>query len=54
MARLALTDASPLLGRARVDGLPWLGALFGVVWMPPQVRRGLLPNRGHPDERGTL
>jgi predicted nucleic acid-binding protein len=54
MARLVLTDASPLIGLARVDGLPWLGALFGVVWMPPEVRREVLPNRGHPDEGAIL
>jgi predicted nucleic acid-binding protein len=46
MARLVLTDASPLIGLARVDGLAWLGALFGVVWMPPEIRREVLPNRG--------
>ena len=42
MARLVLTDASPLIGLARVDGLNWLGALFGVVWMPVEVRREVL------------
>lgn len=54
MARLVLTDASPLIGLARVDGLAWLGALFGVVWMPPEVRREVLPNRGLPDEGAIL
>jgi len=54
MARLVLTDASPLIGLARVDGLPWLGALFGLVWMPPEVRREVLPNRGLPDEGAIL
>jgi predicted nucleic acid-binding protein len=54
MARLVLTDASPLIGLARVDGLAWLGALFGVVWMPPEVRREVLPNRGLPEERAIL
>jgi predicted nucleic acid-binding protein len=54
MARLVLTDASPLIGLARVDGLPWLGALFGVVWMPHEVRREVLPNRGLPDEAAIL
>jgi hypothetical protein len=39
MARLVLTDVSPLIGLARIDGLVWLGELFGVVWMPPEVRR---------------
>ena len=42
MARPVLTDASPLIGLARVDGLNWLGALFGQVWVPQEVRRGLL------------
>ena len=42
MARLVLTDASPLIGLAIVDGLPWLKALFGKVWMPPEVRDEVL------------
>lgn len=54
MARLVLTDASPLIGLARVDGLHWLGALFGVVSMPPEVRREVLPNRGLTDESAIL
>ncbi|WP_295451226.1 DUF3368 domain-containing protein [uncultured Thiodictyon sp.] len=54
MARLVLTDASPLIGLARIDGLPWLGELFGVVWMPPTVRREVLPNRGLRDETAIL
>jgi predicted nucleic acid-binding protein len=54
MARLVLTDASPLIGLTRVDGPPWLGALFGVVWMPPEVRREVLPDRGHPDAGAIL
>jgi predicted nucleic acid-binding protein len=28
MARIVLTDASSLIGLARVDGLIWLAALF--------------------------
>lgn len=42
MARLVLTDASPLIGLARVEGLHWLSALFGEVWMPLEVRREVL------------
>ncbi len=42
MARLVLTDASPLIGLCIVEGLPWLHALFGTVWMPPQVRDEVL------------
>ncbi len=53
MDRLVLTDASLLIGLARVDGLAWLGALFGVVWIPPEVRREVLPNRSLPDWLGA-
>ena len=52
MARLVLTDASPLIGLARLDGLTWLGALFGVVWMPDEVRREVLSGSGAGDGRG--
>jgi predicted nucleic acid-binding protein len=54
MARLVLTDASPLIGLARVDGLHWLGALFGKVSMPAEVRREVLPHRGLTDESAIL
>jgi predicted nucleic acid-binding protein len=50
MARLVLTDASPLIGLARIDGLTWLQSLFGTVWMPPEVRAEVLPGRDLPDE----
>lgn len=46
MARIVLTDASPLIGLARVDGLGWLGALFGEVWMPVEVRDEVLAGSG--------
>ena len=42
MARIVLTDASPLIGLSIVDGLPWLQTLFGEVWMPEEVRREVL------------
>ena len=51
MARIVLTDASPLIGLARVNGLPWLGALFGEVWMPDEVRREVLSGSGADDEQ---
>ena len=54
MARLVLTDASPLIGLARIDGLPWLHLLFGTVLMPPEVRREVLPGRGLPDEEAIV
>lgn len=37
MARLVLTDASPLIGLSLVDGIPWLQALFGTVTVPEEV-----------------
>jgi predicted nucleic acid-binding protein len=45
MAGRVLNDASPLTGLARVDGLPWLQALFGTVWVPQEVQREVLPGR---------
>lgn len=45
MARLVLTDASPLIGLAIVQGLGWLPALFGKVWLPPEVEREVLSGR---------
>ena len=54
MARLVLTDASPLIGLARVEGLSWLRALFGEVWMPSEVQSEVLPKKGLPDEYAIL
>lgn len=54
MARYVLSDASPLIGLAIVDGLAWLPALFNEVWIPPSVQREVLPGvgaRGELDER---
>lgn len=51
MVGYVLTDASPLIGLAQVDGLPWLRALFGEVWFPPEVRAEVLTNRGLPGEQ---
>ena len=50
MARQDLSDASPLIGLALVDGLPWLGRLFGSVLVPQEVwaevvARGFLVRR---------
>jgi len=41
MARLVLTDASPLIALTRVDGVDWLRSLFGTVEMTRAVRREL-------------
>ena len=46
MARLVLTDASPLVGLSRVGGVVWLRELFGSVEMTAAVRGEL--------ERGGL
>lgn len=46
MARYVISDASPLIGLAIVDGLGWLPALFGAVWIPPSVLREVLPGVG--------
>lgn len=54
MAGLVLTDASPLIGLARVDGLPWLQGLFGEVWYPPEVRAEVLTNRGLAGEEAIM
>lgn len=51
MAGRVLSDASPLIGLARVDGLPWLRALFGEVWVPREVQDEVLSGRDLPDER---
>lgn len=45
-----LSDASPLIGLARVQGLDWLRELFGTVGMPREVRAEVLSGRGLPDE----
>lgn len=52
MARYVISDASPVIGLAIVDGLAWLPALFGAVWIPPSVHREVLPGvnaRGEPE-----
>lgn len=44
MARYVISDASPLIGLAIVDGLAWLPQLFTEVWIPPSVQREVLPD----------
>lgn len=46
MARLVLTDTSPLIGLDRVDGLGWLRGLFGRVEMTRSVYRELIQEDG--------
>ncbi len=50
MARLVISDASPLIGLSRVDGLGWLPRLFGTVWIPGQVESEILSGRKTVDE----
>ena len=45
MARIIISDASPLIGLSIVDGLSWLPTLFDTVWIPEEVRREVLPAR---------
>jgi predicted nucleic acid-binding protein len=42
VARLVLSDASPLIGLSIVGGLPWLSSLFGKVWIPNEVHDEVL------------
>ncbi|HRO58785.1 MAG TPA: DUF3368 domain-containing protein [Burkholderiaceae bacterium] len=57
MARLVLSDASPLIGLSIVEGLSWLPSLFGEVWVPAQVLDEVLSGqvvRGEADIRRAL
>ena len=45
MARIVVSDASPLIGLCIIGGLNWLATLFGEVWIPRVVRDELLPGR---------
>jgi predicted nucleic acid-binding protein len=53
MARIVLSDASPLIGLAVVSGLSWLEPLFGQVWVPPSVLREVLPESAERRQQGT-
>lgn len=46
MAGLVLSDASPLIGLAWVEGLAWLPVLFGPVRMPREVHDEVLCGQG--------
>lgn len=45
MARFAISDASPLIGLALVDGLQWLPKIFGQMWVTEAVQKEVLPNQ---------
>ena len=48
MTRLVIIDSSPLIGLAIVDGLQWLPAIFGTVYLPESVKREVLPDKNAP------
>jgi predicted nucleic acid-binding protein len=50
VAALVISDASPLIALARVDGLAWLHQLFGSVWIPQEVAGELLTGNFPEDE----
>jgi predicted nucleic acid-binding protein len=52
MARLVLSDASPLVALSRLDGLVWLHALFGTVAMPRTVHDEVLACGAWPGQEG--
>lgn len=54
MAGLVLSDASPLIGLARVDGLAWLHRLFGQVHLPRDVWTEVVPGLGFAEEQAML
>jgi predicted nucleic acid-binding protein len=45
MARIVLTDASPLIVLSRIGGLHWLESLFGPVQVPLAVRNEVLTGK---------
>ena len=48
MTRLVIIDSSPLIGLAIVDGLQWLPAIFGTVYLPESVKWEVLPHKNAP------
>lgn len=54
MAGVVLTDASPLIGLARVNGLGWLENLFLEVRLPVEVRREVLSGLGNAGKQAIL
>lgn len=54
MAGFVLTDASPLIGLAQVEGLSWLADLFGTVWIPPEVWSEVVSNRSFAGEQAII
>jgi predicted nucleic acid-binding protein len=49
--RFVLSDAAPLICLAQVDGLSWLGRLFGRIDITQQVLEEIITGRGKPGEK---
>ena len=45
MAAIVISDASPLIGLAHVNGIGWLRELFGIVLLPATVADEVLTGR---------
>ena len=45
MARIVISDASPVIGLSQIDGLKWLPELFAEVWLPSQIKQEVLPDK---------
>lgn len=57
MARIVISDASPLIGLSIVGGLEWLPKLFKEVWLPERVRYEVLSgkkSRGKEDIQAAI
>lgn len=48
--KLAVVNASPLIGLAHLDGLAWLRKLYGRALITPTVRSEVLSGLGRPGE----
>ncbi|MFA7243090.1 MAG: DUF3368 domain-containing protein [Sulfuricellaceae bacterium] len=53
MAKIVISDASPIIILSQIGGLDWLVPLFGKVWLTEIVRDELLPG-GKPGEQAIL
>ena len=53
MAAVVIADASPLIALARINGVPWLAALFGGVLVPEVVLAEVLTGR-FPDSEAPI
>ena len=48
MPPIVIIDSSPLIGLAIVDGLHWLPAIFGAVYITETVKKEVLPDKNAP------